>query len=75
MKINDWNVNFDEIKKRENDVQRILVFKSMLVVDNENALESLIITGCMLCVDGKSIATCKLTAINCRRKTQVGSAT
>lgn len=56
MKINDRKINFDEIKKRENDVKRILVFKSMSVVDNKNALETLIITGCMLCVDGESIA-------------------
>lgn len=56
MKINDRKINFDEIKKRENDVKRILVFKSMSMVDNKNALETLIITGCMLCVDGESIA-------------------
>lgn len=56
MKINDSKINFDEIKKRENDVKRILVFKSMSMVDNKNALETLIITGCMLCVDGESIA-------------------
>lgn len=56
MKINDRKINFDEIKKRENDVKRILVFKSMSMVDNKNALETLIITGCMLCVHGESIA-------------------
>lgn len=56
MKINDRKINFDEIKKRENNVKRILVFKSMSMVDNKNALETLIITGCMLCVDGESIA-------------------
>lgn len=56
MKINDRKINFDEIKKRENDVKLILVFKSMSMVDNKNALETLIITGCMLCVDGESIA-------------------
>lgn len=56
MKINDRKINFDEIKKRENDVKRILVFQSMSMVDNKNALETLIITGCMLCVDGESIA-------------------
>lgn len=56
MKINDRKINFDEIKKRENDVKRILVFKSMSMVDNKNALETLIIKGCMLCVDGESIA-------------------
>lgn len=56
MKINDRKINFDEIKKRENDVKRILVFKSMSMVDNKNALETLIFTGCMLCVDGESIA-------------------
>lgn len=56
MKINDRKINFDEIKKRENDVKRILVFKSMSMVDNKNALETLIITGCMLRVDGESIA-------------------
>ena len=56
MKINDRKINFDEIKKRENDVKCILVFKSMSMVDNKNALETLIITGCMLCVDGESIA-------------------
>lgn len=56
MKINDRKINFDEIKKRENDVKRILVFKSMSMVDNKNALETLIITGCVLCVDGESIA-------------------
>lgn len=56
MKINDRKINFDEIKKRENDVKRILVFKSMSMVDNKNALETLIITGCMLCVGGESIA-------------------
>lgn len=56
MEINDRKINFDEIKKRENDVKRILVFKSMSMVDNKNALETLIITGCMLCVDGESIA-------------------
>ena len=56
MKINDRKINFDEIKKRENDVKRILVFKSMPMVDNKNALETPIITGCMLCVDGESIA-------------------
>ena len=56
MKINDRKINFDEIKKRENDVKRILVFKSMSMVDNKNALETLIITGCMLCVDGESTA-------------------
>lgn len=56
MKINNRKINFDEIKKRENDVKRILVFKSMSMVDNKNALETLIITGCMLCVDGESIA-------------------
>lgn len=56
MKINDRKINFDEIKKRENDVKRILVFKSMSMVDNKNALETVIITGCMLCVDGESIA-------------------
>lgn len=56
MKINDRKINFDEIKKRENDVKRILVLKSMSMVDNKNALETLIITGCMLCVDGESIA-------------------
>ena len=56
MKINDRQINFDEIKKRENDVKRILVLKSMSMVDNKNALETLIITGCMLCVDGESIA-------------------
>ena len=56
MKINDRKITFDEIKKRENDVKRILVFKSMSMVDNKNALETLIITGCMLCVDGESIA-------------------
>ena len=55
MKINDRKINFDEIKKRENDVKRILVLKSMSMVDNKNALETLIITGCMLCVDGESI--------------------
>ena len=59
MKINDRKINFDEIKKRENDVKRILVFKSMSMVDNKNALETVIITGCMLCVDGESIAMCK----------------
>lgn len=59
MKINDRKINFDEIKKRENDVKRILVFKSMSMVDNKNALETLIITGCMLCVDGESIAVRK----------------
>lgn len=56
MKINDRKINFDEIKKRENNVKRILVFKSMSMVDNKNALETVIITGCMLCVDGESIA-------------------
>ena len=56
MKINDRKINFDELKKRENDVKRILVFKSMSMVDNKNALETVIITGCMLCVDGESIA-------------------
>ena len=56
MKINDRKINFDEIKKRENDVKRILVLKSMSMVDNKNALETLIIKGCMLCVDGESIA-------------------
>lgn len=56
MKINNRKINFDEIKKRENDVKRILVFKSMSMVDNKNALETLIITGCVLCVDGESIA-------------------
>lgn len=56
MKINDRKINFDEIKKRENDVKRLLVLKSMSMVDNKNALETLIITGCMLCVDGESIA-------------------
>lgn len=56
MKINDRKINFDEIKTRDNDVKRILVFKSMSMVDNKNALETLIITGCMLCVDGESIA-------------------
>ena len=56
MKINDRKINFDEIKKRENDVKRILVLKSMSMVDNKNALETLIITGCMLCVERESIA-------------------
>lgn len=56
MKINDRKINFDEIKKRENDVKRLLVLKSISMVDNKNALETLIITGCMLCVDGESIA-------------------
>ena len=56
MKINDRKINFNEIKTRENDVKRILVFKSMSMVDNKNPLETLIITGCMLCVDGESIA-------------------
>lgn len=56
MKINDRKINFDEIKKRENDVKRILVFKSLSMVENKDALETLIITGCMLCVDGESIA-------------------
>ena len=56
MKINDRKINFDEIKKRENDVKRILVFKSLSMVENKDALETLIITGCLLCVDGESIA-------------------
>ena len=39
--------------KRENDVHRLLVFESMLMVENESAPESLFITSWILWVDGE----------------------